>query len=146
MTYVDWDRYWYRRDATPLLDRGVFLWAQTVGGERVNPQVLPLEGCGDIPVLVLLGEPGIGKTDAVAQRVRLHREVHVINLPDEVSLDLLEARLKPALDDLDKASPQEKCSLTASTRRWCATPTPISGSALSSGRSHRPAAAGYAFE
>ena len=105
MPYVEWERYWYPRGTTPLLDRGVFLSArEAFGGEPIDPEVLPLEGYGDIPVLVLLGEPGIGKTDAVEQRARLDPAVHVISLPDEVSLDLIESQVQRALADLDQGA------------------------------------------
>lgn len=102
MQHIEWERYWYDREATPALERGVFLFTPVVTGlDHMNADVMPLDGYGDMPVLVLLGEPGIGKTEVVRQRARLHPEVHVVDLPDEVTPERIEARLGKALAELD---------------------------------------------
>lgn len=59
--HYNWRRYWCPRGALINFSEDGFLFSP---GEY-NPQILPFEKIAGTPVLVLLGEPGIGKTSAM---------------------------------------------------------------------------------
>jgi hypothetical protein len=59
--HYNWRRYWRPRGASINFSEDGFLFSP---GEY-NPHILPFEKIADTPVLVLLGEPGIGKTSAM---------------------------------------------------------------------------------
>jgi hypothetical protein len=71
-----WRRYWVPRPALATLDDTGFLIDPEGGwGSTLSPGAVELANLDDYPVLVLLGEPGIGKSTevaAVAARVRAH--------------------------------------------------------------------------
>src|SRR5215216_7407447 len=64
----DWKRFWVLRD-------GIFRWttkgylANPEGpyGKVLNPEIKPLGVLSDVPCLVLLGDPGIGKSEQLTQ-------------------------------------------------------------------------------
>src|SRR5579863_3113336 len=59
----NWKRYWYPRESSiELLDGGYLYKPDTAWGGLVNPALVKLESLADVPCLILLGEPGIGKT------------------------------------------------------------------------------------
>ena len=65
MTY-DWQRFWCSRDASYSLQDGGFLTdPQANWGSVLNPHLLVFHEVANVPCLVLLGEPGIGKTRAI---------------------------------------------------------------------------------
>ncbi len=62
----DWQRYWVPRGQSPkLLDRGFLLDPESEWAWAYGPTGKTLADLADIPCLVLLGEPGIGKSDVL---------------------------------------------------------------------------------
>jgi predicted NACHT family NTPase len=72
MNYL-WKRFWCPRDGSfSLSDRGYLYDPDSEYGDRVNPQLAHLVSFEDTPCLVLLGEPGIGKsTEFNAEHARV---------------------------------------------------------------------------
>lgn len=69
-TFYKWKRFWYPRGKTINRDYGGYLPdPETEYGRFSNPNVVPFESIVSIPCLVLLGEPGIGKSTATRQAV-----------------------------------------------------------------------------
>ena len=67
-TLIDWRRFWCPRGADIALDGGGFLLdPESEYGPHYNPRVVVFEHIASRPCLVLLGEPGIGKTTALAR-------------------------------------------------------------------------------
>jgi predicted NACHT family NTPase len=61
-----WKRFWYPRSADFLLtDRGYLADPDGEYGSALNPEALSFDNIRDLPCLVLLGEPGIGKSTAL---------------------------------------------------------------------------------
>lgn len=59
----DWKRFWCPRSGyIDLSDRGYLVNPESEWGQHYNPALVSLEAIADIPCLVLLGEPGIGKS------------------------------------------------------------------------------------
>ena len=59
----NWKRFWYPRTGIiDLSDRGYLYDPDSEYGHIYNPDVVPFESIETVPCLVLLGEPGIGKT------------------------------------------------------------------------------------
>ncbi len=59
----DWKRFWCPRSAhINLGDRGYLTDPESEYGKYANPELVRLEAIADVPCLVLLGEPGIGKS------------------------------------------------------------------------------------
>jgi predicted NACHT family NTPase len=59
----DWKRFWCPRSSQINLgDRGYLTDPESKYGKYANPDLVGLEAIADIPCLVLLGEPGIGKS------------------------------------------------------------------------------------
>lgn len=77
--HYPWQRFWCPRDATFLSDESGFL---------VDPDILPPDGSRPRPLdgwdadrcVVLLGEPGIGKTRALAQWATSRRSPRLVQL------------------------------------------------------------------
>jgi predicted NACHT family NTPase len=64
----NWKRFWCINTGIIRLDYGGFLEdPESEHGHITNPDVLPFSAISTIPCLVLLGEPGIGKTTAINQ-------------------------------------------------------------------------------
>jgi hypothetical protein len=79
-----WTRYWSPRSEPPALDDAGFLVdpAEPYGREW-NPAVATLDALAARPLLVLLGEPGMGKTTELR---RLGRRLAAAAAPDETVL------------------------------------------------------------
>lgn len=61
-----WKRFWCPRAGEfSLADGGFLADPDTENGRLYNPDVIPFEALAETPCLVLLGEPGIGKTQAM---------------------------------------------------------------------------------
>jgi predicted NACHT family NTPase len=59
----DWKRFWCPRSSQINLgDRGYLTDPESEYGKYANPELVGLEVIADVPCLVLLGEPGIGKS------------------------------------------------------------------------------------
>ncbi|MGV7116675.1 hypothetical protein [Paenibacillus kyungheensis] len=59
-------RFWYDRSGTISLADGDYLYEpESEYGNIVNKDVVPFEAISEVPCLILLGEPGIGKTEAL---------------------------------------------------------------------------------
>ena len=66
----EWPRFWCLSTESFQLDLdGFLLDPETDYGRAANPSVHKLEGLTEVPCLVLLGEPGIGKTTALADQL-----------------------------------------------------------------------------
>lgn len=62
----DWQRFWCPRDSSySLQDGGYLADPHSTWGAAFNPNLLAFEDVAQAPCLVLLGEPGIGKTQAI---------------------------------------------------------------------------------
>jgi hypothetical protein len=63
-----WNRFWCPRDgALVLASDGFLLDPESPYGAAANPDVVPFERIESAPCLVLLGEPGLGKSTALRQ-------------------------------------------------------------------------------
>ncbi len=59
----NWKRYWYPRESSIELLDGDYPYKPDIAwSDLVNPALVTLESLADVPCLILLGEPGIGKT------------------------------------------------------------------------------------
>ena len=86
----EWKRFWLPRSeaAIPLSDRGYFPDPDSVYARWLNPEATTFELIDHYPCLVLLGEPGIGKSTAMEaacqyqdDKVKESREnVEILNL------------------------------------------------------------------
>lgn len=62
----DWKRLWYPRGTNlDLSPQGYFYYLDSILTSIFNPVIVPFESIADTPCLVLLGEPGIGKSYAM---------------------------------------------------------------------------------
>ncbi len=62
----NWKRFWVARDGNINLSDGGYLWNPDSDFGRIyNPDALPFETIAKVPCLVLLGEPGIGKSNEI---------------------------------------------------------------------------------
>lgn len=67
----DWKRLWCPREGRVIQsDRGYLLDPDSQLGRIQNPDVVSFESIGHLPCLILLGEPGIGKTTAMNEARR----------------------------------------------------------------------------
>jgi hypothetical protein len=65
--YYQWQRYWRPRGSALLFFENGFLFSPG----KLNSHVLPFEKIADVPCLVLLGEPGMGKSYAMEAELDL---------------------------------------------------------------------------
>lgn len=62
----DWKRFWRPRSGSiNLIDGGYLADPDARQGSYLNPALRPFPDISHIPCLALLGEPGIGKTEAM---------------------------------------------------------------------------------
>ncbi|MGH9846949.1 MAG: NACHT domain-containing protein, partial [Blastocatellia bacterium] len=82
--YFQWQRYWRPRGSSLLYGESGFLFSP--GG--YNPDSLPFERIANSPCLVLLGEPGMGKSHAIkAEREGIDEKAKLLG-DDVLWLDL----------------------------------------------------------
>lgn len=68
----NWKRFWCSRTARiDLIDRGYLVDPESEWGRYANPELVGLETISDVPCLVLLGEPGIGKSEAIKKATEI---------------------------------------------------------------------------
>jgi hypothetical protein len=68
-TYT-WKRFWCSRTSQINLgDRGYLCDPESEYGHLLNPELVGLEAIADVPCLILLGEPGIGKSQEMVNLV-----------------------------------------------------------------------------
>jgi len=73
----NWKRFWCLRTSNfNLADGGYLFDPDSEYGRIYNPDVVPFESIAGIPCLVLLGEPGIGKTHTMkAEQENIHAKI-----------------------------------------------------------------------
>lgn len=72
-----WKRFWCSRSGhINLSDRGYLVDPESEWGKHSNPTLLSTEEIAESPCLVLLGEPGIGKTQAIQDFKNLTNRVY----------------------------------------------------------------------
>jgi predicted NACHT family NTPase len=80
----NWKRFWCPRSSqVDLGDRGFLTNPESDWGKHVNPNLVALEVIANIPCLVLLGEPGIGKSqemDNLKKYTEANHEVLALDL------------------------------------------------------------------
>lgn len=68
----NWKRFWVARNGKVNLSDGGYLRnPDTDFGRVFNPDALPFEAIAEVPCLVLLGEPGIGKSNEIDKQWKL---------------------------------------------------------------------------
>ncbi|NJM99748.1 MAG: hypothetical protein HC800_23735, partial [Phormidesmis sp. RL_2_1] len=68
----NWKRFWCPRTAQiDLSDRGYLVNPESEWGRHANPELVGLEAIADVLCLVLLGEPGIGKSEAIKKATEI---------------------------------------------------------------------------
>jgi hypothetical protein len=83
----NWKRFWCPRGGRINLSDGGFLVdPDEVWGSTLNPGVVPLQAMTHIPCLILLGEPGIGKSTALPGE----RDRSPVSGPESFWVDLRE--------------------------------------------------------
>jgi predicted NACHT family NTPase len=66
----NWKRFWCSRTSqVNLADRGYLCDPESEYGHLLNPELVGLEAIADVPCLILLGEPGIGKSREIENLV-----------------------------------------------------------------------------
>jgi predicted NACHT family NTPase len=81
----DWKRFWCPRSSQINLgDRGYLTDPESEYGKYANPELVGLEAITDVPCLVLLGEPGIGKSQEL-EKLRSYTET-LIDKDDQILL------------------------------------------------------------
>jgi len=73
----NWKRFWCPRDGNISLADGGYLYDPAAQyGRSFNKDVVPFESISEIPCLALLGEPGIGKSEAMkAERSKIEAKI-----------------------------------------------------------------------
>lgn len=70
-----WSRFWRPREATPRLSNsGTLVDPEQSYGHIINPDALTLDALEDTPCLILLGEPGSGKSYELEQQVERRKD------------------------------------------------------------------------
>lgn len=95
-----WQRFWRVNTGNFRFDYGEFLEdPESEHGHIINPDVVPFSAISHIPCLVLLGEPGIGKTTAITQAFRELEQELETSKDDCLFFNLGKPRLEKYLDD-----------------------------------------------
>lgn len=96
-----WRRFWGRFEQPYLEDGGFLVDPEGKYGRSLQPNAFALDRLDDAPCLVLLGEPGIGKSTTLQQEVeRLSgsgRAVTFVDLSRVSTLGALQVAIQPAL-------------------------------------------------
>lgn len=84
-----WKRFWCPRSGyINLVDGGYLYDPDSKWGREYNPDLVSFEEISHLPCLVLLGEPGMGKTETIkAEQAKIFRAIKA-NGDDELTLDL----------------------------------------------------------
>jgi len=70
-----WLRFWRPREATVRLsEQGTLVDPEDSYGHILNPDALTLDALEDTPCLVLLGDPGSGKSYEIDQQIERRKE------------------------------------------------------------------------
>ncbi|MFQ5741836.1 MAG: NACHT domain-containing protein, partial [Acidobacteriota bacterium] len=78
-----WKRFWCPRGAAiSLADRGYLVDPRTDYGKAYNPDLVMLEEIQEIPCVILLGEPGLGKSQALVEAFEAGRGSSPVVLKD----------------------------------------------------------------
>ncbi|WP_433709078.1 NACHT domain-containing protein [Paenibacillus illinoisensis] len=78
--FFSWKRFWCPRTSTINLSDGGYLYnPESEYGHIYNEHVVPFDKIAQIPCLILLGEPGIGKTGAL-KSIKIAGEKHTIKI------------------------------------------------------------------
>lgn len=85
--YYNWKRFWAKREGQVNLSDGGYLFdPDSEWGKIYNPDVFPFSGIANTPCLILLGEPGIGKS------VAIRSEFNTIEVSDPTQRMILDLR------------------------------------------------------
>lgn len=75
-----WKRFWCPRTGTINLSDGGYLYnPESEYGHIFNEHVVPFDKLSEVPCLILLGEPGIGKTEAL-RNIENSEENHTLKI------------------------------------------------------------------
>ncbi len=84
-----WKRFWCQPDARiNLSDSGFLVNPEAEHGQLMNPDVLAFESIANTPCLILLGEPGVGKSTAIEDETSRTKVVCEASGDDLLSVDL----------------------------------------------------------
>ena len=83
-----WKRFWCPRSAQMnLCDHGYLIDPDSPSGQYYNPDLVSLEAMADIPCLILLGEPGIGKSQEIENlRIITENKINITHKVFELNL------------------------------------------------------------
>ncbi len=85
----EWKRFWCPRTAQiNLSNRGYLVDPDSERGKHCNPELVSFEAISDVPCLVLLGEPGTGKSKAIETEQRNFSNLLETEGKDYLILDL----------------------------------------------------------
>src|SRR6266508_985723 len=81
-----WERFWCRSDkAYSLADEGFLVDPESSWGKSLNPFAIKFQEFSELPCLILLGEPGMGKTNVLK---KVYSEHQTNELEKKVWIDL----------------------------------------------------------
>ncbi|MEM1252244.1 MAG: hypothetical protein AAGI69_07410 [Cyanobacteria bacterium P01_H01_bin.21] len=84
----DWKRFWYPQGTEiKVCDRGYLINPASEWGKYTNPKLVELKKLSDIPCLILLGEPGIGKSHEI-KKLEHYTDSHADDDSDILPLPL----------------------------------------------------------
>jgi predicted NACHT family NTPase len=84
----DWKRFWCPREGTVNLADGGYLYdPDAEWGRACNPDLVSLDSIYDVPCLVLLGEPGIGKSREL-DKLKTFTDTKICNSNQTLALNL----------------------------------------------------------
>ena len=84
----NWKRFWYPRAGSFNLADGGYLYDPDAKfGSVYNPGLGSLEAVADVPCLVLLGEPGIGKTQEL-EKLKVFTDMKIHDSKQIMELNL----------------------------------------------------------
>lgn len=71
-----WKRFWYPRETSIELSDGGYLYRPEVewANQLFGGNLIPLEELADISCLILLGEPGVGKSQELSKQHTFTRD------------------------------------------------------------------------
>src|SRR5439155_26020202 len=89
MVMYPWKRFWCAREGTiSLADAGFVADPEVDDWLSLNPELRSFEEIADIRCLALLGEPGIGKSTALRDAIRVAEAATALNGDLILSVDL----------------------------------------------------------